>query len=156
MGVVLEGLNLLVVSLHLTGTNKYGVPEAKFDEERRRQLMSISEGFEKEVGMGYAKMNKVVMGDYNFRTEVKSAPEEKERGGSDWSTVNDEVMSGEQHRVDKVFFGFDRLQRWMVKRGAWERSKVRRRPWAPRFCDVITHFVSFAAVQSRGFRRPYV
>ena len=34
VGFILEGQKLVVSSLHLMGTNKYGVPEMKFDNER--------------------------------------------------------------------------------------------------------------------------
>ncbi|GMI08305.1 hypothetical protein TrVE_jg10478 [Triparma verrucosa] len=125
VGVCIESLGLLLVSLHLSGTNKYGLPEMHFDRDRKQQLHRISKDFEEQVGgaEAYAKLKKVVMGDYNFRCEMKSAPEDKEKGGGDWKAVDAEVMSGDSARVQTAFFKYDRLQRWMVGQGEWPRHE---------------------------------
>eukprot|EP00518_Triparma_eleuthera_P001233 CAMPEP_0182458060 /NCGR_PEP_ID=MMETSP1319-20130603/3490_1 /TAXON_ID=172717 /ORGANISM="Bolidomonas pacifica, Strain RCC208" /LENGTH=455 /DNA_ID=CAMNT_0024656669 /DNA_START=147 /DNA_END=1511 /DNA_ORIENTATION=- len=125
VAVHIPPLDLLLVSLHLSGTNKYGVPERKFDEERRGQLRMISECLEEGVGgERYSKARKVVMGDFNFRCEMRPGEADKGKGGNDWNAVNDEVTSADAGRLEKAFFGFDRLQRWLVKRGVWERTEL--------------------------------
>ncbi|GMH70831.1 hypothetical protein TL16_g05506 [Triparma laevis f. inornata] len=121
VGVAIERLGLLVVSLHLSGTNKYGIPEMVFDRDRKQQLHRISKSFKEQVGgkAAYTSLHKLVMGDYNFRCEMSPSPADKEKGGVDWKKVDEEVMSGDEERVRKAFYGFDRLQRWMVKVGEW-------------------------------------
>ena len=87
--VVLEKLNMCIVVAHLYGTNKYGVGEKVFDKKRRTQLDVITEAFDTVVGGRLSTMNRIVMGDFNFRVEVHGGVEETEKGGKDWQAVND-------------------------------------------------------------------
>jgi len=41
--LVLPALNLILVNVHLAGTNEYNVPESYFDKKRTQQLERITE-----------------------------------------------------------------------------------------------------------------
>lgn len=146
VGFLLEGQKLLVSSLHLTGTNKYGVPEMNFDNDRRRQLDKISKAIETSfdnyppeeletesssaaptsssfrVPLSYYR--KVIMGDLNFRCELFPSVEDKAKGGRDFAAVNEVAMSGESDALESLFFAGDRLQRWLRMRGVWSLPEV--------------------------------
>ena len=60
------------------------------------------------------------MGDFNYRCELHANEADKGRGGKDWVAVNGEAASGDNRRLENLFFRADRLQRWMQKKGVWE------------------------------------
>mmetsp|Transcript_18757 Transcript_18757/g.39035 ORF Transcript_18757/g.39035 Transcript_18757/m.39035 type:complete len:431 (+) Transcript_18757:113-1405(+) len=128
VGFILQGPRLIVTSLHLMGTNKYSVPETKFDSERRRQLEKISQvieaRFEKycndssnDIPLSYYR--KVIMGDFNYRCELFPEVEDKVKGGKDFKAVNELAMSGKSDTLEDLFFRGDRLQRWLRLRNVW-------------------------------------
>ena len=106
--------NVLFVSMHLQGTNRYGISEVDFDIIRRRQLDSITERCQEQLGAEVlGRLAVVVAGDLNFRCEVHTEPEDKTRGGKDFQAVNNIVMSEDVERVRQLFQRYDRLLHYL-------------------------------------------
>ncbi|GMI43562.1 hypothetical protein TeGR_g895 [Tetraparma gracilis] len=131
--VVIESLDLVIVCCHLYGTNKYGVPEKTFDAKRRFQLRHMSEMFQYYLPPGrLSNMNKIVLGDFNFRAEMHPDPEDKVKGGRDWQSVQSHLSKdwkgGSKEDKDtgvrRLFHRHDRLNTWMVKSGVWEEDET--------------------------------
>ena len=60
-----------MVNLHLADTSRYGVPEAKYDDQRRKQLDRIEAALRFELGQEVVKLAPmIVAGDLNFRVET--------------------------------------------------------------------------------------
>jgi len=135
----IPSLELLICSIHLAGTNQYYTPESKFDMIRIQQLATIqkdcynvffqhedkheennhvvindNEGDANSSGrsellLSFENYKVIVLGDLNFRVELKCNPDEKGRGGIDYQSVKEIIMSGHPENVHNLFWNHDRL-----------------------------------------------
>lgn len=105
---------LMVVCAHLHGTNK-PLPESMFDLVRREQLCRIGlalDSLVKHVGVsnGSTDYGLLLCGDLNFRVESEfTGPEDKAKGGTDFSFVESRVSKGDVRELSEVFLEHDRL-----------------------------------------------
>eukprot|EP01006_Ploeotia_vitrea_P065762 TRINITY_DN93775_c0_g1_i1.p1 TRINITY_DN93775_c0_g1~~TRINITY_DN93775_c0_g1_i1.p1 ORF type:complete len:609 (-),score=61.39 TRINITY_DN93775_c0_g1_i1:85-1911(-) len=103
--VVLPEHNFAFVNCHLTGTNKHGVGESAFDQQRLAMLATISRSIPRGIS------RKVVFGDLNFRVEMHSDPHSHTAGGRDFQDTNSLIQTGQQLHL---FQNYDRLRRYMA------------------------------------------
>ncbi|CAM9699290.1 unnamed protein product [Scytosiphon promiscuus] len=103
-----SSFQLLLVNCHLYGTNKYGVREAVFDKYRMAQLHAIDLALQATLPIARTSPL-VLLGDLNFRVELRSGAEDKTKGGNDFKgvremaeTVDPKVLLDLYDRADRL------------------------------------------------------
>jgi len=100
--------DLLLVNLHLNGTNKYGVCEMEFDRKRTEQLGRIHNTLSEKIPhLGETRI--VTMGDFNFRIQMLNDQKAKERGGQDFQLAKELAESQDKTKLNSLFNDYDRL-----------------------------------------------
>lgn len=114
---------LMVLSTHLHGTNK-PLPEQVFDDIRKEQLDRIGlalnclvKTVNSETGGDCGDDDNMIgdyalllCGDLNFRVESEfTNPEDKVKGGTDFSFVESRVSRDDASELSEVFLNHDRL-----------------------------------------------
>ncbi len=138
--IAIPSIHLLICSVHLFGTNKYHTMEASFDKIRIDQLQTIGKNCQDALSSIHDEINrenknpspplvasnsslspleeytKIIIGDLNFRVEICTHEIDKGRGGRDYQEVHKILQSASKEKLQKLFWGHDRLVKLLLKR----------------------------------------